>query len=80
LRAPLLELLGEDDDVVEPATTIAALERLRATGHVVTVRTFPGVGHSLLLTTPLGPRYPADYLEFLTQWARDRVDHAAGRG
>jgi uncharacterized protein len=79
VRAPLLELLGEADDVVEPATTIAALERLRATGRDVTVRTFPGVGHSLLLTTPLGPRYPPDYLEFLTQWARDRVDRPAGR-
>jgi acetyl esterase/lipase len=79
LHAPLLELLGENDDIVEPATTIAALDRLRATGHDVTVRTFPGVGHSLLLTTPLGPRYPADYLDVLTLWARDRVKLPAGR-
>jgi alpha-beta hydrolase superfamily lysophospholipase len=79
LHAPLLELLGENDDIVEPATTIAALDRLRATGHDVTVRTFPGVRHSLLLTTPLGPRYPADYLDVLTLWARDRVKLPAGR-
>ncbi len=57
LRVPLLELLGMNDEVVDPKTTIAALERLRSTGHDVTIRTFAGVGHSLVVmdgTRPVG--------------------------
>jgi uncharacterized protein len=74
MRAPLLELVGDSDDVVDPTTTITALERLRKTGHDVTIRTYPGVGHPLAILTPQGWRYPDGYLEFLTQWARERVD------
>ena len=32
LKAPLLEVIGDKDDVVEPASTIAALERLKSQG------------------------------------------------
>ena len=73
VRAPLLEVIGTKDDVVEPESTIAAFDRLRAEGHDVTVRSLPDVGHSLLVTGP-APRYPDDYLEFAVRWARERVD------
>jgi uncharacterized protein len=74
LRVPLLELLGMNDEVVDPKTTTAALERLRSTGHDVTIRTFAGVGHSLVVmdgTKMVG--YPSGYLEFATQWASEHV-------
>lgn len=74
MRTPLLEIIGATDDVVEPASTVAALERLRQAGRDVTVRTLPQVGHTLLITTPKGPRYPDDYPEFAARWARERVD------
>ena len=74
LRAPILEAIGTNDEAVEPATTLAALEQLRASGHNITTKTFPGVGHSLLKMqgdTILG--YADCYLDFITSWARDHV-------
>lgn len=73
VRAPILEVIGANDEVVEPASTIAIFDRLRADGHDVAVRVLPGVGHSLLVTDP-GPRYPEGYPEFAVRWARERVD------
>jgi acetyl esterase/lipase len=76
LHAPLLEVLGADDDIVEPATSVAVLEHLRASGHDVTTRVFPGVGHSLLTlngSTIVG--YADNYLEFITAWARAHSRH-----
>lgn len=74
LRAPLLEAIGTDDEAVDPATTLAALEKLRSAGHNITTKTFPGVGHSLLKmqgTTILG--YADGYLDFIVAWANDHV-------
>jgi hypothetical protein len=74
LRAPLLEAIGTDDEAVNPATTLAALEKLRSAGHNITTKTFPGVGHSLLKmqgNTILG--YADGYLDFITSWAQDQV-------
>lgn len=74
IKAPLLETIGENDEVVDPATTLAALERLRASGHDVTTKTFPGVGHSLLKmdgTTILG--YADGYLEYIVVWSSSVV-------
>ena len=70
LRAPLLEVIGSDDEVVEPSSTIAALERLRARGKDVAILSLHGVGHSLLVMDHgriVG--YPADYLDSITDWA-----------
>ena len=72
-RAALLGIIGERDEVVEPSSTISALERLRQTGRDVTVHVLPGVGHSLIVTGPDGPRYPEDYPEFAVRWARERI-------
>ena len=74
LRAPLLEVIGSDDEVVEPASTIAALERLRARGKDVEILTLPGVGHSLLVMDQgriVG--YPANYLDSITEWALRKI-------
>jgi len=74
LRTPLLEAIGTDDEAVNPATTLSALEKLRSSGHNITTKTFPGVGHSLLKmqgTTILG--YADGYLDFIVAWAHDHV-------
>ncbi len=74
LRAPLLEAIGTGDEAVDPGTTIKVLESLSATGHDVTVKTYPGVGHSPLKmqgTTVVG--YADGYLEFITSWAHNQV-------
>ena len=73
-HAPLLEIIGAKDEIVEPSSTIAALEDLAKSGRDVTVKTLPGVGHSLLVMD--GPRilgYPDGYLEGLVAWAKERV-------
>ncbi len=69
-RAALLEIIGSDDEVVDPASTIAVFERLRRIGRDATVRTLSGVGHPLIIMTKEGPRYPEDYPEFAVRWAR----------
>jgi pimeloyl-ACP methyl ester carboxylesterase len=74
LHAPLLEAIGANDEVVDPVTTLAALDHLRKSGQDITAKTFPGVGHSLLImkgTTILG--YAEGYLDFITAWARDHA-------
>ena len=60
MRAPLLDVIGGDEDVVEPASTIAVLESLKTSGHDVAVKVLPKVGHPLIVMTPAGPRYPDD--------------------
>lgn len=75
-RAPLLEVIGADDEVVDPKSTIAFLEKLRQSGRDVTVRTLPEVGHSLVVETDQGQRYPEDYPEFAVRWARKQVERA----
>ena len=73
-RAALLEVIGANDEVVEPASTIAVFEGLRQSGRDATVRALPGVGHPLLIMTKDGPRYPEDYPEFTVRWARAVID------
>ena len=75
-QAAILEVIGADDNVVEPASTVAAFDRLRQQGRDVTVQVLPGVDHSLVIMTNQGPRYPDDYPEFTVRWARARIDHA----
>jgi hypothetical protein len=51
----------------DPATTLAALEKLRSTGHNITTKTLPGIGHYLLKmdgTIILG--YADGYLAFIS--------------
>ena len=73
MRASLMAVIGADEDVVEPATTIATLEFLKSNGHDVTVKVLPKVGHPLIIMTPVGPRYPEDYPEFTVRWAAETV-------
>lgn len=80
LRTPLLEVIGANDDVVEPASTTAELERLRTGGLDVTIRSLPGVDHTLLVRAADGPRYPEDYPEFAVRWAREQVERVKRRG
>jgi len=81
LRCPLLEAIGMSDDVVEPASTIAALERLRAAGRDVAILRLPDVGHSLLVIKDgRTAGYAPGYLESVVQWAADRVRPPAPRG
>jgi hypothetical protein len=69
-NAALLEIIGANDEVIDPASTIAVFEGLQRAGRDVTIRTLPGVGHSLVVMTKEGPRYPEDYPEFAVRWAR----------
>jgi len=74
VHAPLLEAIGANDEAVEPSSTLAVLDRLRTSGHDVTARTFPGVGHSLLIMD--GGRilgYADRYLDYVVLWAKDQV-------
>ncbi len=74
VHAPLLEAIGANDEAVEPSSTLAVLDRLRTSGHDVTARTFPGVGHSLLIMD--GGRilgYADGYLDYVVLWAKDQV-------
>jgi uncharacterized protein len=74
LRAPLLEIIGAKDEVVEPDSTVAALKRVSASGHDVNVTVLPNVGHSLLVMD--GERimgYPSGYPDDVVSWARERV-------
>lgn len=73
-NAALLEVIGSDDEVVDPESTIAVFEGLRRSGRDVTVRALQGVGHSLVIMTPDGPRYPDDYPEFVVRWACAVID------
>jgi uncharacterized protein len=78
LQAPLLDLLGANDEVVDPSSTITRLEDLRAAGHDVTWRIYPGVDHTLVVMQ--GDQivgYPDGYLDFLTDWATQRVSRRA---
>ncbi len=80
MNAPVLAVLGEKDDVVQPASTLAALESLRKDGHRVETRVFPGVGHPLTKSF-LGvmPRYATGYLDLVTSWAADIVGRPAAK-
>ncbi len=75
-RAPLLLVIGANDEVVDPPSTVAVFDALRQSGRDVTVRTLPDVGHSLVVMTKDGPRYPADYPEVAVRWARAVIDRA----
>lgn len=79
-RAALLEVIGSDDEVVDPESTTAVFKGLRSSGRDVTVRILPGVGHSLVIMTPDGPRYPDDYPEFVVRWARAVIDGKVREG
>lgn len=74
-RAALLVVIGANDQVVDPASTTIVFENLRQERRDVTVRILPDVGHSLLLMTKDGPRYPEDYLDFVVRWARAQIGH-----
>ena len=73
-RAALLEVIGSNDEVVDTESTIAVFEGLRRSGRDVTIRVLQGVGHSLVIMTPDGPRYPDDYPAFAVRWARAVID------
>ena len=73
-QAPLLEIIGDKDEVVEPSSTIAVMQDLAKSGHDVTVKSYPGVGHSLLVMD--GPRilgYPDGYLAEVVSWAQEKT-------
>lgn len=72
--AALLEVIGTNEEVIDLESTIDVFERLRQNGRDVTVRTLTGVGHSLVMMTKEGPRYPEDYPEFTVRWAREVID------
>lgn len=69
-NAAFLVVIGTNDKVVDPESTIEVFEQLRKNGHDVTIHTLPAVDHSLLIITKEGPRYPEDYPEFTVRWAR----------
>lgn len=78
VRVPLMEVIGDRDDVVEPSSTVEVFEQLRASGHDLTILRLPDVGHSLLVMqgqTIVG--YPDTYLKTIVSWALDRVHRAA---
>lgn len=79
LKVPLLQIIGDKDDVVDPSSTIAELERLRARGLNVTIHVLPDVDHTLLVRNAATPRYPEDYPERAVRWAREQVDRIEGR-
>ena len=74
VRAPLLEIIGANDEVVDPSSTLAVLDKLHGSGRDVSAKTFPGVGHSLLKmqgNTILG--YADGYLDYIVAWARKQI-------
>lgn len=76
-RVPMLEVIGSNDDVVEPASTIAVIKELRARGKDATVLELPGVDHTLLVMDHgriVG--YPPSYLDTVVNWA---AKHAGRR-
>ncbi len=73
LNVPLLEVIGDKDDVVDPLSTIAELERLRGRGLNVTIHVLPDVDHTLLVRNAAAPRYPEGYPERAVRWAREVV-------
>ena len=75
-QAALLEVIGANDQVVDPVSTAAMFEKLRQEGRNVSVRILPDVGHSLTIMTKEGQRYPEDYPEFVVRWARAQIDEA----
>ncbi len=74
LKVPLLEVIGDKDDVVEPASTIAALERLKSQGSMA-IRCAGG-GHITVkgAASPL----PDDYPEAAVRWASEQVRRSEG--
>jgi pimeloyl-ACP methyl ester carboxylesterase len=72
--AALFAVVGANDEVVDPVSTEALFEQLHKEGRNVTVRILPDVGHSLLIMTNEGWRYPEDYPEFVVRWARTQID------
>ena len=73
-KAALLEVIGANDQVVDPISTAAIFEQLRLEGRNVSVRILPDVGHSLTIMTKEGQRYPEDYPEFVVRWARAQIN------
>lgn len=80
-RVPIMEVIGSNDDVVDPASTIAVMNELRARGKDATVLTLPGVDHTLLVMDHgriVG--YPPNYLDSVLNWATVRVGRRSGSG
>src|SRR5436309_3513749 len=74
LRAPLLAAFGATARSVDPASSIAVLEKLKSEGKDITVKVFPGTGHTLLTPWWKGPpRYVSGYLRLVTDWAARQV-------
>lgn len=55
LHIPELWLYGDADENTPVPESVAILDRLKAEGHDVTVKVYPGVGHGLLDTPPSTP-------------------------
>lgn len=74
---PMLLLHGMADHEVAPANSVSMTQRLRAHGDTVTMRMYPGVGHSALLfalTRPL--RHHADTLSDIVHFVASPGIHS----
>ncbi|HEX6560143.1 MAG TPA: alpha/beta fold hydrolase [Longimicrobiales bacterium] len=77
LSCPLLAAFGAADDVVDAAQSAAILRSLAKQRRDISVRVFPGVGHSLIQKQRLIPAYAAGYLDTIAGWARQQASKAA---
>jgi uncharacterized protein len=69
MTMPGLWLFGSADQATPVEESVAVLDRLKAEGHDITVRVFPGAGHGLLDVPPTAPGAPAA----LITWVLDQV-------
>jgi dipeptidyl aminopeptidase/acylaminoacyl peptidase len=73
LQVPELWLYGDADDRTPVDESVVILDRLKAEGHDITVKVYPGAGHGLLDTPPSTP----DAGPELVSWV---LNHAGSRG
>ena len=74
LNAPLLAVLGENDESVDATSTVAKLEWLRRDRHKdITIKVYPGTDHTLLSRPQRFGRYVQGYLDYIADWAVVRV-------
>jgi pimeloyl-ACP methyl ester carboxylesterase len=69
MTVPSLWLFGTADVKTPVAESVQVLETLRAEGHDITIRTYPGAGHGLVDNPPTAP----DAIPAMIEWIRGRT-------
>ena len=67
MTMPGLWLFGSADDKTPVEESVAILDKMKSSGHDVTVRVFPGAGHGLLDVPPTAPEAPYTLINWIGQ-------------